>query len=112
MKNIVKFKESLVVRMKINISGDALKWFREEMEAEKGDKIRFYARYGGSSPIQEAFSLGVTKDTPFEPSVTLLHEEIMFFIEERDEWYFTGHDLYVSFNDQSNELEYSYKKAR
>lgn len=111
MKNSAKYKESLVVQMKINISTDALKWFHEEMEADKGDKIRFYARYGGASPMHEAFSLGVTKDTPFEPSVTLMHEDIMFFIEERDEWYFNGHDLYVTFNDQSNELEYSYKKS-
>ena len=84
--------------MKINISTDAFKWFYEEMEAVEGDKIRFFARYGGSSPMHEAFSLGVTKDTPFEPSVTLLHEDIMFFIEERDEWYFNGHDLFVSCN--------------
>ncbi|QUG41828.1 HesB/YadR/YfhF family protein [Psychrobacillus sp. INOP01] len=97
--------------MKILISSDAMNWFHEEMEAVKGDTIRFFARYGGSSPIHEGFSLGVTKDTPFEPTVTYKEEDILFFIEERDEWYFDGHDLYVDFDSTRDELSYAYKKA-
>ena len=86
-------------------------WFHKEMEAEKGDNIRFFARYGGSSPIHEGFSLGVTKDTPFEPAVTYKKEDILFFIEETDEWYFDGHDLYVELDSTRDELSYVYKKA-
>ena len=97
--------------MKIQISTDAMKWFHEEMEANKGDKIRFFARYGGSSPIHDGFSLGVTKDTPFEPTVTYLVADILFFIEETDEWYFDGHDLYVEYDSTRDELSYVYKKA-
>ncbi|WP_342597946.1 HesB/YadR/YfhF family protein [Psychrobacillus sp. FSL H8-0483] len=97
--------------MKIFISSDALEWFHGEMEATNGDTIRFYARYGGSSPVHDAFSLGVTKDTPFEPSATVQIEHIMFFVEERDEWYFDGHDLYVEIDSKLNELAYVYKKA-
>ncbi|MFJ8064535.1 HesB/YadR/YfhF family protein [Psychrobacillus sp. NPDC096426] len=97
--------------MKIYISPDALTWFQDEMQATNGDTIRFYARYGGSSPIQQGFSLGVTKDTPFEPVVTVKMENILFFIEERDEWYFDGHDLYVDVDHQLDELAYTYKKA-
>nr|WP_093269612.1 HesB/YadR/YfhF family protein [Psychrobacillus sp. OK032] len=97
--------------MKIFISKDALTWFQDEMEATNGDTIRFYARYGGSSPIQQGFSLGMTKDKPVEPVVTVTNEGILFFIEERDEWYFDGHDLYVDVDHQLDELAYSYKKA-
>ena len=97
--------------MKIFISQDALIWFQEEMEVSTGDTIRFYARYGGSSPIQQGFSLGMTKDTPFEPVVTVKVEEVTFFIEERDEWYFDGHDLYVDVDHELDELAYTYKKA-
>ena len=97
--------------MKIFISSSAMSWFHKEMEAVKGDTIRFYARYGGSSPFQEAFSLGVTKDTAFEPSVTYKEQDILFFIEERDEWYFDGHDLYVELDSTRDELSYAYKKA-
>ena len=101
----------MVVRMKILISSNAMNWFHKEMEAVKGDTIRFYARYGGSSQVQEAFSIGVTKDTPFEPSATYKEEDILFFIEERDEWYFDGHDLYVELDSTRDELSYAYKKA-
>ncbi|MEI4768122.1 hypothetical protein WAX74_00415 [Psychrobacillus sp. FJAT-51614] len=97
--------------MKIFVSTDALQWFQEEMEAQAGDNIRFYARYGGTSPINEGFSLGMTKDTPVIPSVTVTIENIIFFIEEKDEWFFNGHDLYVDVDTKLKELAYSYKKA-
>lgn len=100
-----------MIRMKIFISADALTWFQEDMEATNGDTIRFYARYGGSSAVQDGFSLGVTKDTPFEPSVTLKIDDILFFVEERDEWYFDDHDLYVDVDHKLDELAYTYKKA-
>ena len=45
--------------MEIVIKEDALNWFKTEMEVISGDAIRFYARYGGSSPFHEAFSLVV-----------------------------------------------------
>lgn len=100
-----------MIDMKIFISPVAMKWFQEEMETVEGDTIRFYARYGGSSAVQEGFSLGVTKDKPFEPSVTIQLENVLFFIEERDEWYFDGHDLYVDVDHKLEELAYTYKKA-
>ncbi|MFF2752949.1 HesB/YadR/YfhF family protein [Psychrobacillus sp. NPDC058041] len=97
--------------MKIFISSEAMNWFKEEMEAKAGDKIRFYARYGGSSPLHDGFSIGMTMDTPVIPSVTLMLENILFFIEERDEWFFDGHDLYVNLDSKLDELSYTYKKA-
>ena len=97
--------------LKIFISPDAVKWFKEELKAISGDTVRFYARYGGSSPVHDSFSLGVTKDRPFEPTVTIKIDDILFFIEERDEWYFNGHDLYVEIDRNTNELAYKYKKA-
>lgn len=97
--------------MKIFISTDALKWFHDEMEVQNGDTIRFYARYGGTSPINEGFSIGMTIDTPVIPSVTVTIENILFFIEEKDEWFFNGHDLYVDVDTKTEELAYSYKKA-
>lgn len=101
----------MVVRMKILISTEAMNWFHTEMEAVKGDTIRFFARYGGASPLHEGFSLGVTKDIPFEPTVTYKKDDILFFIEETDEWYFDGHDLYVELDSTRDELSYAYKKA-
>lgn len=96
--------------MQIHLTDKAAEWFHNEMFLEKGDYVRFYVRYGGSSPIQHGFSLGVNKETPID--VGVLHERngIKYFIETRDTWYFDGHDLYVDYNEKLDEPSYEYKK--
>ena len=96
--------------MKIVLSNDAMDWFKEEMETISGEYIRFYARYGGSSALHEGFSLGVTKEEPMELSVELIVDNIHFYIEDRDIWYFDNHDLHVNVDPKLKELTYSYKK--
>lgn len=96
--------------MKIVISDEALKWFKEDMEVKKGESIRFFARYGGSSPLQEGFSLGVTKEDPDEVAFEIDKEGVRYYIESRDVWFFDGHDLIVEVNEKLQELSYSYRK--
>ncbi|MCP3762688.1 HesB/YadR/YfhF family protein [Domibacillus sp. A3M-37] len=96
--------------MKIDITSQAKKWFKEEMQVEKGDSVRFYVRYGGSSPLHEGFSLGVAKDEPVEPAVTAVHDGITYFVEEKDVWYFDNHHLKVGFNAALQEPDYDYIK--
>jgi len=103
--------ERLVFPMKIILSNEALSWFRDEMEAEAGDSIRFFARYGGSSSLQPGFSLGVTKEQPDEVAVETEYDSVRYYIESRDKWYFTEHDLHVNIDPKLDELIYSYKKA-
>ena len=98
--------------MKIEISEDAMKWFHDEMEVESGEAVRFFVRYGGSSKLQPGFSLGVTKDQPQEAAVEVKENDVVYFIEESDVWYFDGHDLHVSVNDKLHELDYSYEKEK
>ena len=93
------------------MSNEALLWFTEEMETVPGDAIRFFARYGGSSPLHAGFSLGVTKEQPDEVEVETEHEQVRFYIETRDKWYFDNHNLLVNVDPQQNELVYSYEKA-
>ena len=97
--------------MKIVLSDDALTWFKEEMEAVPGESIRFFARYGGASPLHEGFSLGVTKVDPDEAVVEVIHDGIRFYIERHDEWFFVEHDLHVNVDPALDELVYSYKKV-
>lgn len=80
------------------------------MEVEKGESIRFFARYGGSSPLHEGFSLGVTKENPDEIAIETKKEGVRYYIESRDEWFFDGHDLIVDVDPKLQELSYSYKK--
>jgi len=94
--------------MEIKISEDAFKWFHEEMEVAAGEWVRFFVRFGGAG-LQPGFSLGVTKDHPHEAAVEVERDQVNYYIEQNDLWYFDGHDLSVSVNDELDELDYSYE---
>lgn len=96
--------------MEIKLSNEAINWFKEEMEVENGDFIRFYARYGGSSPFHEGFSLGMNREQPHEIGIEAIVENIHFYIEKSDEWFFNDHNLVVDMDQDSEELNYSYVK--
>ncbi|MEK4229521.1 HesB/YadR/YfhF family protein [Solibacillus sp. FSL H8-0538] len=96
--------------MDIIITEEAMTWFLEEMEVEQGDFIRFYARYGGSSPFHEGFSLGMNREQPHEVGVDTEINGVHFYVEKSDEWFFNEHDLHVSVDAALDELAYHYKK--
>lgn len=41
--------------MNITINEDALNWYKEELDLESGDQVRFFVRYGGCSNVQRDF---------------------------------------------------------
>lgn len=96
--------------MEIYISDEATKWFKEEMFLENGDHIRFFVKYGGSSPVQEGFSLGMSKEAPSDIAVKKEQNGILFYIEEKDLWYFDNHNLHVDYDQELDEPIYMYKK--
>lgn len=97
--------------MEIYITNDAAKWFEEEMFLEKGDSIRFFVKYGGSTPVQEGFSLGINKEAPSDPIVKTMLNGILYYVEEKDLWYFDEHNLHVGYNKDLDEPFYEYKKS-
>lgn len=98
--------------MEIKISKAALKWFKDEVELKTGNKVRFYAKIYGSSPVQESFSLGFTVDNePIDMAVKTEMEGLTFFVEGTDIWFFNGHDLHVDYNEQMDELGFNYTKS-
>lgn len=99
-----------MIGMEIKLSQQAIEWFKEEMEAESGDYIRFYARYGGSSPFHEGFSLGMNREQPHEVGIETVSQDIHFYIEKADEWFFNDHHLIVDIDTSNDELIYSYEK--
>ncbi len=96
--------------MNITLSNKAIEWFHNEMLVEEGDSIRFYVRYGGSSPLHDSFALGVTKEEPIEMIASSTANGVTYFIEERDLWFFDGHDLSVEFDETYKEPKYEYHK--
>lgn len=96
--------------MEIVIKDEALNWFKKEMDAATGDTIRFYARYGGSSPFHEAFSLGMNREEPHDIGLQVEMEGIVFYIERDDLWFFNDHSLVVAVDEKYDELSYTYEK--
>lgn len=97
--------------MDIQISERAVRWFKEEMALVTGDYVKFFPRYGGTSPVQEGFSLGMTVEAPDdEAGVAVEKDGIHFFVEERDLWYFSGYDLAVDWDQTTDGPEYHYRQ--
>lgn len=83
--------------MNMKVTKGALDWYKEELDLETGDHVRFFVRYGGCSNVQKGFSLGILKDLPMNIGISTEVEGITFFIEESDLWYFDNHDLSVTY---------------
>lgn len=96
--------------MKIQITNEAAQWFEKEMLYNERGFIRFFVRYGGSSPIQEGFSLGVNTEAPIEPGATYDTGGNTYYIEEKDLWYFKDHNLLVDYDEQTDGPIYIYKQ--
>ncbi|WML44488.1 HesB/YadR/YfhF family protein [Neobacillus sp. PS3-40] len=96
--------------MNIQIDNESAAWYKEELNLNKGDFVRFYARYGGDSTIQSGFSLGISKDEPVDIAVKIDKDGITYFIDEKDVWYFDEHDLLIEFKPEFNEPVFHYKK--
>ncbi|UOQ86742.1 HesB/YadR/YfhF family protein [Gracilibacillus salinarum] len=99
--------------MDIKVSEKALQWFKDEVEVKEGSTIKFQAKYGGYSPIHEGFSLAFALNEPIEePLVTKEIDNITFFIEDTDAWYFKGYQLHVEFDEDLQEVKYEYEEEK
>ncbi|GKU82803.1 HesB/YadR/YfhF family protein [Niallia sp. NCCP-28] len=98
--------------MKIFISDQAASWYKEEMNLKDGDYVRFFARYGGCSTVQQGFSLGISKEEPINIGISTEKFGITYYIEEKDVWYFDDSDFAAEFNAEANEPEYHFTQKQ
>lgn len=96
--------------MKITISEAAQKWYEEEIGIPEGYGIRFLGKVYGSSPVHEGFSLGITVDKPDAVMALTTINNIPYFVDANDEWFFSGYDLEVILDETLNEPEYLFHK--
>ena len=96
--------------MKLTVSEQAAQWYIEELELSAPTFLRFFARYGGHSPIQSEFSLGISQEKPENAVVSITAQGVTFYVEEKDLWYFNNHNLHIAFNEQLGEPEFQYQK--
>jgi len=95
--------------MKLHVSSNAAQWYKEEMDLSEGSFIRFYVRYGGFSQLQKGFSLGVSIEEPIDPVVKTETDGVVFYIEEKDLWYFDNRDVEVDLDEKRNEPVFNHK---
>lgn len=89
--------------MKIHVTSDAANWYKEELGLIDGDNIRFYVRYGGCSSVQKGFSLGISKENPENELAGVDVENLHFYVEDHDGWYFENGTFQVELNESSEE---------
>lgn len=94
--------------MTLNVTPAALIWFKEEWGIQKGAFVRYFARYGGTSTIQDGYSLGVTLEEPRDPGLTVEIEGITFYMEQDDIWYLNGKDMTVDYDAKKQEITYQF----
>lgn len=77
--------------MSLNVTPAAAACFKEEWGYRSGDYVRVYVRY--SSGSEDAFSLGITRDTPRSAAAVAEQQGIRFYVEQDDVWFLEGRDL-------------------
>lgn len=94
--------------MKLDISQEAVDWYREELDLDDWKALRFFVRYGGVGGKIPGFSLGITSEEPEVIHASAKKDGITFYIDETDAWYFEDSDLAIELNKQLNEPEFNY----
>lgn len=95
--------------MEIFITNEAVEWFKKEYDIQNKATVRFFVRYGGFGGNIPAFSLGVNLELPNTVYTSTTINEVTFYVEESDAWYFEDKNLYVSFNEKLSEPKFEYK---
>lgn len=95
--------------VQVTVTNDALRWFKTELGLPSGGTVRLFAKYGGSSPMHPGFSIGITPQTPSEPVVTEHIEDLIFFVEESDIWFFDGYNLAIDYDSLSDDITYNFQ---
>lgn len=96
--------------MKLTVTPRAQEWFKQELQLEPETGIRFYGKVYGSTNVHEGFSVGMSVDTPEKPLAQTKVGGLMYYVEENDDWFFTGYDLVVDYDEKLDEPTYLFEK--
>lgn len=94
--------------MILKVQEEAAQWYKNELELEDNDSLRFFVRYGGVGGLQPGMSLGVRPDSPAEPIAEDKQEGIRFYVEQEDAWYFDHYNVTVKYDRDKQEPDFDY----
>lgn len=91
----------------IQITTEAVNWYKTELEMKNNTHIRYFVRYGDGGNIP-GFSLGIRFEQPIDLHTSTEKEGIVFFVESKDLWYFEDKNLDITLNKEMMEPRLSY----
>lgn len=103
-------KETFI--MEIELSNNAVSWFKEELELPEENKVlQFFVRYGGEFQLKQGFSPAFSVDRKDEVEIGYEnnYEGLDVVIAEKDLWYFKDDNLFIDVSDSIDEISYSTK---
>lgn len=88
--------------MKLEISKEAANWYIKELNLKPGDSLRFFGKVYGVN----GFSLAINKAEPSHTSTSVSINDVLFYIEDTDTWFFEDSDLKISFDENLREPKF------
>lgn len=95
--------------MNLEVSEEAHQWFAKELQLERQDCVRFFGKYGGKTSVHIGFSVGLEVSFPDQTIAKTEVKEQVYYIDEADDWFFSGYDLLVSYDTVKKEPVYLFK---
>jgi len=97
--------------MFISIDEKAALWFTKEFEMNKPISIRMFPQYAGFGEKNKGYSLAFSTEAPANLEYTQELNGITFFVEGNDIWFFKDTETYLSFNDELEEIQISFRET-
>ncbi|GGD01305.1 HesB/YadR/YfhF family protein [Enterococcus wangshanyuanii] len=98
--------------MKLTITPEAQQWFKNEVGVTSDSGIRFFGKIYGKTDVHDGFSIAMSVEAPDQPMVKEVIDDITYFIEETDDWFFKGYDLLVDYDHEKDEPKYVFAENK
>lgn len=92
--------------MKLNVTEEAAKWYKKELDLNDGDSVKFFGKVYGVN----GFSIALAVMEPSRPLTQSEVNGITFYVEKSDSWFFEDVDLNITLDKDLNEPHYDIGK--
>lgn len=100
--------------MEIKISQAAIQWYENELPLDEGEGVRFFGKTYGKTNVHDGFSIGMQIDQVDDYQELIAHEVINerhYFAAKEDEWFFSGYNLEIDLDENTNEPFYLFTQG-
>ncbi|MDQ0157571.1 HesB/YadR/YfhF family protein [Robertmurraya andreesenii] len=95
--------------MGLEVSQDAAKWYKEEMDLQDGDFVQFFMKlYGGIPTEHPNYFLGVSVGQEGTIDVQTTVEGITFYFNDKDSWFLDEYDMKIE--EKNGDVEFVFNK--